>query len=138
MVFDKPNHPGLLDNLQRKQARPRAGAARAEAGVGFVNGAVGLAYECFALGIEEAVVAVIERERDVAAGVFVGEKFALEAADEAFLRAVIAREGKRDGFPFLDFLRCCNPNARHGLILFNGRARKRLFAMDRSGKLVPR
>ena len=113
MVFDKPNHPGLLDNLQRKQARPRAGAARAEAGVGFVNGAVGLAYECFALGIEEAVVAVIERERDVAAGVFVGEKFALEAADEAFLRAVIAREGKRDGFSLRDFRSCCNPYARH-------------------------
>jgi hypothetical protein len=56
----------------------------------------------------------LSRERDVAAGVFIGEKFALEAADEAFLRAVIAREGKRDGFPFLDFLRCCNPNARHG------------------------
>jgi hypothetical protein len=51
----------------------------------------------------------------VATGVFVGEEFSLEAADEAFLRAVIVREGKRDGFSFLNFLRCCNANARHGV-----------------------
>ena len=76
---------------------------------------MGLADECFPLGIKEPVVAVIQREGQVASGVFVGEQFAFKAADEAFLRAVIAREGKREGFPFLDFLRCCNPNARHGV-----------------------
>ena len=74
---------------------------------------MGLADECFPLGIKEPVVAIIQRERQVAAGVFVGEEFAFKAADEAFLRAVIVREGNRDGFSFLNFFRFCNANARH-------------------------
>ena len=110
----KPNRTVLLNNFQRKQTCPRAGAADAEAGVGFVDCAVGLADEGFAFGIKETVVAVIQCERNVTAGVFVGEEFAFEAADEPFLRAVIAREGKRDSFPLLEFFCCCNANTRHG------------------------
>ena len=56
----KPKHPILLRNLQRKQTRPRARPAGAEAGVGFVHSAVGLAHEGITLIGEEPVVAVIE------------------------------------------------------------------------------
>lgn len=82
-----------LDDLngERLQKGSNAGAGNAFARERFVSSAMGLADEVRVVGIEEASVAVIERDGDMTANVFVGDDLALENGDETLaLNAFLA------------------------------------------------
>ncbi len=102
--FVEPQHAVFLNHLERVQACACAGPVRTEAGVRLINRAVGLANERLAFRIEEAVVAVVQRNRYVTASVIVGEEFPLESPHKPLLRTLVAGEGKFYCFPFLNFI----------------------------------
>src|SRR4051812_40033204 len=77
-----------------EEAGAFAGAGYAEAGFGVVHGAVGLADDVLAVAGEEAVVAVVDGDRNVAADVFVNDDFALVERGEAIALDAIAAESE--------------------------------------------
>ena len=80
----QPDHAVLHHHLEGLEGFAFAGSAHAEAGLGFVESAVGLADEVRAILREELSIVVVERQRDVLTDVFVSNDLAAHARDETF------------------------------------------------------
>jgi hypothetical protein len=113
-LTDRPNVAVRDFDGERFQALAFAWTLDAEAGQGFIEGVVIVANEVLSVLGEKTAIKKIQAYGQMPAAVFVGDKLALKAREEAFERAAVARDGKFYGFTFRDFVSAGDFDFGHG------------------------